>query len=162
MTDSEMIKTYIDTVHALYPLISDEGANKKLFEVKGFFPDVFPRLGLVKPGTKEIVCNARGTAELERVLDSLMGGTEIVTESAVEPPMIRGSFVGEQNVRVCGLVAGVAADITVLSIKGSTVFSAHSETVAEAFTLNTPKLAAGVYLLSIMQNGGRVAVPVKK
>ena len=94
MTDASMKKTYIDTVGALYPLISEEGANKKLSEVKGYFPSVYPRLGLVSPETKEIVCNARSTTELEQVLDLLAqygerarliaGGTDLILELEAE------------------------------------------------------------------------------
>ena len=162
MTDAALKKTYIDTVQALYPLISEEGADRKLSEVKGYFPGVYPRLGLVSPETKEIVCNARNTDELEHVLDSLLMGTDVISENMNQKPVINGFFRSDRRIQVSGLQADSPATIVILSIKGCVVScfrDIHTNTV---HTVNTPHLAKGVYILSVVQNNSRMVIPLKK
>ncbi len=160
MTDAAMKKTYIDTVQAQYPLISEEGADRKIGEIKGCFPSVYPRLGLVDPDTKEIVCNVRGCDELEQVLDSLLMGTSVTGRTPALTPQIRGHFCGKRMLRICGLPEDAPVGVTVLSIDGRALFCAHTRPGSTVRIVYTPVLARGVYVLSIDQNTGNIAVPL--
>jgi hypothetical protein len=122
-SDAEMIRTYRDTLKVEFPLISEAGANKKLWDVVvGHFPGAMPRLGLVRPSDKEIVINTRSTTELEAKM------TEVIGNTGIEP--MEGSFQKKSiPVIVTGGLHSIIIDLSAAGEFGIDVYTSNGRKV---------------------------------
>ena len=157
-SDAEMIRTYRDTLKVEFPLISEAGANKKLWDVVvGHFPGAMPRLGLVRPSDKEILINTRSTTELEAKMTEVIGNTGTIPESNL--PLARGnpvSITGGYRCITVTLTAAADFSIVVRTNSGRQVWNGAFRTQsAGRWAIPVQGLSQGIYLITVQTQRAR-------